>query len=138
MSQSTDDMVTESKAALKSGYEKLQNAGTLMAEHNKANFEAMTEAAKITYKSIEEASAVSMAYAKTATETTMATMKALGTSKSIQEAVELHTDFTRTALDGYFAQLNKVADIYLNAMKASSKPISDRVSASMAAFQSAK
>lgn len=138
MSQTTEDMTAASKAALKSGYEKFQNAGALLGEHNKANLEALTEAAKITYKSVEDATGVTSAYVTAATQHAVTTVKALATSKSIQEVVELQTDYARSALDSYFAGFNKVADIYLTAAKASVKPISDRVSASMAAFQSAK
>jgi hypothetical protein len=138
MTKTIDEMAAAPSAAIKSGFEKLQTAGASLAELNKANLEALTEAAKINLKSLEDAGSITSAYAKSATETAMTAMKALSTSKSIQEAVEVQTDYVRGALDSYFSEFNKVADVFLGAMKASSKPISERVTASMAVFQSAK
>jgi hypothetical protein len=138
MTKMTDDMTAAPKAAFKSGFEKLQTSSASMAEHSKANLEAMMEAAKINMKSIEDAGSIATAHVKTASEKASAAMKTLASSKSIQEAVEVQADYTRGALDAYFADFNKIADVFLGAMKASSKPISDRFSASYTAMQSAK
>jgi hypothetical protein len=124
--------------ALKGNFSKMQEASTKLAEHNKANMEAVMESSKITFKSFEDAAAITTAYTKDATQKAGVAFKALAGSKSIQEAVEVQADYTRGALDGYFAEFNKVADVFLGAMKAASKPISDRASASFSALQAAK
>ena len=124
--------------ALKSGFEKMKTSSSVLADSNKANLEAMTASAKITYKSFEEASTISKAYMKSATEKATVAFKALTSSKSIQEAVEIQADYTRGALDSYFSEFNKIADVFLGAMKEASKPISDRASASYTAMQAAK
>jgi hypothetical protein len=138
MTKTVDDMTAAPKAAMKTGFEKMQAANSTMAGHHKANLEAMMESAKITMKSMEDAGSISSAYVKTASEKASAAFKALSSSKSIHEAVEVQADYTRGALDAYFSEFNKIADVFLGAMKASSKPISERVSASYAALQSAK
>lgn len=142
MTKTTEEMTAAPMAAandaFKSGFEKFKAASSTMSEHNKANLEAMMESSKIAYKSIEEATAISSAYVQDANQKAGAVLKSLTSSKSIQEAVEVQADYTRGALDSYFAGFNKVADIYLGAMKAASKPISDRASANFAALQSAK
>jgi hypothetical protein len=138
MSKTVEDMAAAPAAAMNSGYEKFQSMTASLAEHNKANLEALTDATKISFKSFEDAGSITSAYAKSATEKAVVAMKAFGGSKSIQEAVEVQADYTRGALDDYFAQFNKVADVFLGAMKASSKPISERVSATMSAMQAAK
>jgi hypothetical protein len=50
----------------------------------------------------------------------------------------VQADFTRGALDAYIGEFNKITDVFLTAMKASAKPISERASASWAAVQSHK
>jgi hypothetical protein len=141
MTKTTEEMgaATQStQAAFKTGFEKLQTAGTTMTEHSKANLEAIMAAAKINMKSLEEAGTIATAHVKTASEKTSSAMKSLSGAKSLQEAVEVQADFTRNALDNYIADFNKIADVFLGAMKASSKPISERMSASFTALQSAK
>jgi hypothetical protein len=124
--------------AFKGGFEKMKASSSVMSEHNKANMEAIMESTKITFKSIEDATAISTGYIKSASEKAGVAMKALSSAKSIQEAVEVQADYTRGALDSYFAEFNKVADVFLGAMKAASKPISERASASFSALQAAK
>ena len=124
--------------ALKGSYAKMQAAGTMMSDANKANMEALMESSKITFKSFKDAGAITGAYAKDATAKATVAFKALTGSKSIQEAVEVHADYTRGALDSYFSEFNRVADVFLGAMKAASKPISDRASANWSAMQAAK
>jgi hypothetical protein len=124
--------------ALKSGFEKMTSAGTAMSQNNKANLEAIMESSKITLKSFQEAAAISTAYTKTATEKATAAMKSLTAAKSIQEAVEVQADYTRGALDAYIGEFNKVTDVFLTALKASAKPISERASASYSAMQTSK
>jgi hypothetical protein len=136
--EKVDTAKEATKTAFKSGFEKLSTAGATMADHNKANLEAIMTATQINFKSLEEASSIASAHAKTASEKATAAMKTLASSKSIQEAVEVQADFTRGALDAYIADFNKIADVFLGAMKASSKPISERVSASFTAMQSVK
>jgi hypothetical protein len=138
MTKTIDDVTAAPKAAFNAGYEKLQATSAGLAEQSKANLEAIMESSKITMKSLEEAGSISSAYVKSAAEKATVAMKALSSSKSIHEAVEVQADYIRGALDSYFTEFNKVADVFLGAMKASSKPISERASATMSAFQSAK
>jgi phasin family protein len=132
------DPIGATNEALRSGFEKLKSSSAVMSEHNKANIEAMTESAKIAFKSFEEVTAITAAYIKTATEQVTAAAKTLSTAKSIQEVVEVQADYARNALDTYVADFNKVANVMFGAMKGGAKPISDRASASFAALQSAK
>jgi hypothetical protein len=130
--------ISATSEALKGSFSKMQATGATMAEHNKANMEALMESSKITYKSLEDAAAITTAYTKDATQKAGAALKALTSAKSIQEAVEVQADYTRGALDSYFAEFKKVSDVFLGAMKAASKPISDRATASFSAMQAAK
>lgn len=138
MTTTTDAATEATKTAFKSGFEKFQIAGSSLAEHNKANLEALMTVSKINVKSLEDAGSIASAHVKTASEKASAAIKTLTASKSIQEAVEVQADFTRDALDSYIADFNKIADVFLGAMKASSKPISERVSASFTALQAVK
>jgi hypothetical protein len=142
MTKTVEEMTAAPMAAandaLKSGFEKVKSVSSVMSEHNKANLEAIMESSKITFKSLEDATAISTGYIKSASEKAGVAFKAFSASKSIQEAVEVQADYTRGALDSYFAEFNKVADVFLGAMKAASKPISERASASFSALQAAK
>jgi hypothetical protein len=144
MTKTTQDMGATAQAAqaaqtaFKSGFEKLQTTGATLAEHGKANLEAVMTATKINMKSLEEAGSIATAHMKSAGEKTGAAMKTLSGAKSLQEVVEVQADFTRNALDSYIADFNKITDVFLGAMKESSKPISERLSASFTAMQSTK
>lgn len=142
MTKTVEDMtvapLAASKEAFKSGFDKIKLASSAASEHNKANMEAMMESSKITFKSLQDAAAISTGYLKSSSEKAGIAMKSLSSAKSIQEAVEVHADYTRGALDAYFGAFNKVADVFLTAMKASAKPISDRASASWSSLQSAR
>jgi phasin family protein len=147
MSKTTEDMTAAPQAtapmadvndAFKSGFEKIKASSGVMAEHSKANLEAIMTASKINMKSLEEAGAIATAHARTVSEKTSTAIKTLASAKSLQEAVEVQVDFTRSALDNYIADFSKIADVFLGAMKDSAKPISERMSASYTALQSAK
>lgn len=142
MSKKIEETITAPMAAasetVKAGFEKVSAAGQVATEHGKANVEALMESSKIALKSFEEAAAITTTYAKTAAENATAAFKELSSAKSIQEAVEVQASFTRGALDAYIADFNKVTDVFLTAMKASAKPISERASASYAAMQAVK
>jgi phasin family protein len=138
MSETVEQVTAASTAAFKEGYEKLQAAAAEMTSHSKANLDALIAAAQTSGKGLEEATSVSVAYAKAASEKAMETAKSLGAVKSLQEAVEIQADYAKSALETYFAEFNKVSDILLTATKEATKPISERTSAVVQAMQAAR
>lgn len=132
------DPIGATNEAFRSGFEKLKASSALLSGHYKANLEALTDAAKITYKSFEDVTAITAGHIKTSAQQVSSAAKTLSGAKSIQEVVEVQADYTRSALDTYVADFNKVANVLLDAAKAASKPISDRASANFSALQSVK
>jgi hypothetical protein len=138
MSDATSPFTAPNTEAFKAGYEKLQATFADLSGHNKATFEAFGESAKISAAGLKSASEISLAYSKAAAEAAAATAKTLGTAKSLHEVVEIQADYAKSAMASYFAEFTKVSDVLLGSMKDSVKPISERLSATMSAMQSAR
>lgn len=111
---------------LKEGYEKLAKGLSDAAEIQKGAMEALLASAGSLTKGVERAAAEQSAYLKTAYDDGVAVAKATASSKSLQEAVEVQTDFLRSAVEKNLNQLSKMADLWLEASNEASKPLTAR------------
>ena len=57
--------------------------------------------------------------------------KAFASAKSVQEIFEIQSEFTKTAMDNYLAELNKTTDLFSDMFKDTLKPLNERVSAAV-------
>jgi phasin family protein len=62
--------------------------------------------------------------------------RALSAAKSVQEAVELQTNFARTALETYLSEMNRMSETVASAVKDSLAPLNERATAAMEHLQS--
>ena len=58
----------------------------------------------------------------------MAAAKAAAASKSAQEALDLHSDYLRSAFEKNLGQINKMADLWLATTKEVADPLTERYS----------
>ena len=61
-------------------------------------------------------------YARKSFEQGTATLEKLVGAKTLDKAIEIHTDYLKTAYEGFVAQSAKVAELYTNLAKDAFKP----------------
>jgi len=98
----------------------------------KKNLDAVVASLAAAAKGAETLSTQAMAYSKSTLEAQVAAAQALATSKSIPEAVEKQTAFAKSALEAYMAAMGEMSETLAASMKASFKPLGERVSATVA------
>lgn len=124
--------------ALREGIEKSVASLSEFNTHGKKNLDAMVESATVAQKGAEALSQQALGFAKTSWEDSVAASKELSTARSVQEFFELQTAWAKKSMERYMAELTKTNEILTSTVKDSLKPINDRVSESVEAFQAAR
>ena len=106
--------------------------------HGKQNLEAMVASATAAQKGVETLSAQSVAFTKKSWEDGVAAAQSLTKARSIQELLELQTNWAKSATEAYLAEVTKATDVLTASVKDSFKPINERVTASVEKFQAAR
>ncbi len=73
-------------------------------------------------KGVQAISAEVVDYSKKSFEQGSAAMEKLLGVKSLDKAIEVQSDYLKTAYEGYIAQLNKVGELYVDLAKEVYKP----------------
>lgn len=132
------DYLMGGSGLFKESFEKSVAALTDLNTHSRKNLEAMIASMTAASKGAEALGARAMAFSKKSVESQVAAAKALATAKSIQEAVELHTNFTKTAFESMVAEMNEVTELASASVKDVMSPINERVTAIVEHIQTAK
>ena len=77
-------------------------------------------------------------YTKTSAEQGVATFEKLMGVKSLDKAIEIQTDYVKSAYEGFVAQATKTGELYAKLAQDSLAPFNDIRSASQSTFASAK
>src|SRR5690606_11091544 len=104
----------------------------------KKNLEAMVASATAAQKGAEALSAQTVAYGKKSWEDGVAAAQSLAAARSVQELVELQTNWAKSAAETYLAEVTRMTDVFTASVKDSFKPINERVTASVEKFQAAR
>ena len=124
-----DQFTTAGNQAFKESIEKSLTAFGELNTHSKKNLEAAVASVTAATKGAEALGAQAMAYSKKAIEDQIAAAKTLSAAKSVQEVVELQTQFAKSALETYIAEMNKASETVANSVKECFQPINERVTA---------
>lgn len=131
MNDTIESMTAASNEALKEGFEKTLKSVTEASNFQKETVEAMIASATLAGKGFETANANAVTYAKSAMEDSVAATKKFATAKSVQEIFEIQSEFTKSAMENYLAEVNKSSELFSDLFKNSVKPLNDRVAAAM-------
>ena len=131
MNDTIESMTASSNEALKEGFEKTLKSVTEASNFQKETIDALIASATVAGKGFETANANAVTYAKSAAEDGVAVGKKLASAKSVQEVFEIQSDYTKSAMDNYLAEINKTSDLFSDLFKNSVKPLNDRVAAAM-------
>mgnify|MGYP006274168031 FL=1 len=127
---------TASNEAIKEGFEKSLAAFNDVSAFQKESVDAVIASATAATKSIEEINTNMVSFAKKSMEDSVSAAKSMASAKSVQELIEIHADYTKSALDGYLAEMNKTTDLMSGMFKDSFKPLNDRMAAAVEMMQS--
>jgi phasin family protein len=124
--------------ALKSGFEKAVKNYDHFVGFGKETVEAYVKAANVAGKGAETLHNEIFAFSKQSFENTIAQTKALMATKSVHEAMELQSDFAKTAFDGYVSKMTQLSELVVSTTKDSFAPIQGRVQAWVDVVQNAR
>lgn len=111
------------------GFERAAAGFDNLATFNRHNIEAFIRSANVAAKGFEQINSELLTYSRQTLEDSVAATKAVLSSKSLQEAVELQSDFAKTAFDAYVGQVSKMGDIVSTLTRNAFEPINDRFKA---------
>ncbi len=138
VNETIENITAAGNEAFKEGFEKSLKSVNEINSFAKDNVDAVIASATAAGKNAETLNANAVAYAKTSMESAVAATKALTTAKSVQDMIEVQTDFVKSSMDMFLGELNKTTDLYAGAVKEVAKPINDRFAASVEMVQSAR
>jgi phasin family protein len=134
--QATAERLADTGAqSFKDSVDKSLTAFSDLNAQSKRNLEAMVASVTAATKGAESLSAQALAFAKKSSEENMAAVRSLTSAKSLQEAVELQSAFAKTAFDSYLSEVNRWSDTMSATFRESLRPLNERVSAAVEAFQ---
>jgi|GEM_PF-134263 len=135
MKETLETVTKTSQNAAKESMEKAMAAMSEMNAMTKANLEAMMTSATVATKSMEALTTRSMAYSKESMERSVAAMKSMSAAKSVQELVELQSEFVKKSMDAFMGEMNTTVEMVTASAKDSLKPLNERAAAFMNMMQ---
>jgi len=121
-----ETMTTLSPESLKEGYEKIAEGFTSFADLQKNSMDAFMTATGAFTKGAEKLASEQGTFIKSLFEDGVASAKAASGSKSVQETMDLNSEFLRGAVEKNLSQFNKVADICMETTKDTVEPLTAR------------
>jgi phasin family protein len=115
--------------SMKEGFEKAAKGYGQFMAFGKDTAEACLKCADIAGKGMGTIHEEIHAYSRDAIENGVATAKAVLACKDIQQAMEIQSDFAKSAFEAYVQQMTKLGDIAMNVAKEASEPLQARTAA---------
>lgn len=127
--ETVEKMVSQSTEAMKDSFEKTMSSFDKFNAFSKENVEAVMQSANATTKGLEAINSEALAFSRQSVEDGVAAAKAIMGAKSVQEFVELNSEFSKSAFDQYVGQMTKLGDMFTSLAKDASEPLNGRVNA---------
>jgi phasin family protein len=108
-----------------------------LAVNGKANLEAFVAAGTAYTKGIEALGAEWAAFTKQVVEDNISTAKACMGAKTLQELIELQSQFARSSLDGFMTRSTKVGELATKVAQETAEPLNARFTAVVEKFSKA-
>jgi phasin family protein len=122
--------------ALKAGFDKVIAGYDSMVGYGKDTAEAMIKSATAAGKGAETLHNEIYAFAKQSMEDSITAGKAILGAKSVHEAIEVQTDYAKSAFENYVSELSKFNQLVTAAAKDSFAPLQSRAQAWVDVVQS--
>lgn len=133
-----DRMTAAGNQAFREGVERSLAGLNEANAHSKKNLEAVVESVTAATRGAEALGAQALSWSKKSWDESVNAAQALTTAKSVQEVVELQTQFARSAMETYMAELNRWTETVSATVKDTMKPVNERMTVAVERFQSAR
>ena len=124
--------------ALKTGFDKAVKSYDHILGYGKDTVEAYMKSANLAGKGVETINSEIYSFYKQQIEDSIVATKAILGSKSVHEALEVQTDFAKTAFDAYVGQLTRLNALFVSTTKDAFEPLQSRVQAWVDVVQNSK
>ena len=94
-----------------------------MQKYTKVQMDAATAATATMTKGMQTIAAEATDYSKKSFETSSATFEQLIAAKTPDAAFKIHSDYAKSAYEGFVAQATKMGELYTNLAKEAFKPV---------------
>jgi phasin family protein len=121
-----ETLTSMSSDNLREGYDKFAKGVSQFADLQKGALDAWLSSASSLAKGVEKAASEQTAFAKATYEDGVAAAKAAATSKSVQEAFNIQSDYLRTSFEKNLSQFNKLTDHWIATTKEAAEPLTAR------------
>ncbi len=126
---------TTANETFKKSYERSVELMGEMGEFGKTNMEAVAESTRITTKGFEELGSHAAAYTRDSFEKGVEAARSMTGAKSVQEAIELQTNFSKSAFETYLEQVNQMTGMFATLVRDASAPLNTQAGKFMSAMQ---
>jgi phasin family protein len=126
--------IETSQLKLKEGVEKAVKTSEEILSFSQGNMEAIIKASQIYSAGIQDLSKYFAASGKASFEESVAFTKSMMGVKSIKEAVDLQTGFTKSSIEKAVSETNKLADATVKLTEQSIAPLTARVALAVETF----
>ncbi len=113
---------------LTNGFEQAFGAYGDVTEFSKENYQALVECSNAAKAGLEELQGEALAFSKQALEESASVAEAAIKARSIQELVEIQSNFAKTAFESYVGQMSKIAGMFSETSRVALDPLNSRVS----------
>lgn len=124
----------QAQTAMRQNVEKAIKAATDMFSFAQGNFEAFTRCSQIMATGMQDMTQSFTASSKASLDDTMSTFKAMGSVKSIKEAMDLQAGLLRSAMEKAVSQTSKLTDTSMKLSEQALAPISARMTLAAETF----
>lgn len=135
MADTYETLAAAGNKAVKDGVERAVSAFGEINVFGKDNIEAFVASMTTAGKGVEALNTQIAAYAKQAMEDGVDAAKKFSGAKSVQEVIELQSEYAKSSVEAYLAEMHKVTDAFAGTMKDAAKPLNDRMTAAIEVFQ---
>lgn len=133
-----DRFTTAGNQAFREGVERSLASLNEANAHSKRNLEAVVESVTAATRGAEALGAQALSWSKSSWDHNVQAAQALTSAKSVQEAVELQTQWAKASMEAYMAELNRWTETVSATVKDSVKPVNERMTVAVERFQSTR
>ena len=121
-----DSFSTQANETMKKSYERSMEMMGEVGELQKKNMEAFAESTRITTKGIEELSTRAASYSRDAFEKGVEAARSMSSAQSVQEAMEMQANFTKSAFESYLGEMNAMTGMFASLVREASAPLNSQ------------
>ncbi len=127
--EAVENVLNNGTESLKEGFEKFTEGYEQIVAFNKETAEAVIESAAKAGKGVEMINSEVFSYSRQLLEDGIAATKAILGAKTLQDALEYQSQFTKSAFGTNVAQATKVREMALDTAKTATEPLQARANA---------